>query len=145
MFLLNILYHMETSAKSLACVIGEKIPKLSRKRSMRRIVNILVSNKCQGVSDHSQYDFVVNSLYILKHRNHQSSPLLTIHDGNPSMNDGVPTQMASSADNVSVSWHLCVLETVSFPLFPAHCKFNWHKMILEVLLGCILTRFCHSQ
>ena len=58
-----------------------------------------------GISDHQQLDCLFNSEIMLTSKGTSSSVLLPLCEGNPLVTSGFPSQRATNAENVSISWH----------------------------------------
>ena len=69
------------------------------------VCNTLTSNEHQGVSDHRSFERLFNNLFGLTSKKYQRSALLPLCEGKPPMTGEFPSQRASNAESVSISWH----------------------------------------
>ena len=63
------------------------------------------SHEHHGISNCQQLNSLFNSLLRWLERKYQSSTLLSLCELKPSITNGFPSQKASYADSISVSWH----------------------------------------
>ena len=83
----------------------------------------LHNNERDGVSNHQRYNCLLNRLF-----RHRSKKILKFHvtvfcEGNSPVTGEFPTQMASNAEKVSISWRHHVI-----------CLFDWHHPHLSVII-----------
>ena len=76
----------------------------------------VMSHKHHSVSDHQPPECLLNSLFELTSKKHQSHTLLALCEGNPPVTGGFPSQRGSNARSISM-WHDDVIKWKHFPRY----------------------------